>query len=265
MLVTSFAAIIASLIYFYASLVLWNRLQSKDSKAIDWPRNRFLLYILFAAILQFFSFANSLLNGQVIMLGLGTVLSLITWLSVVSLLITNLKQTTENLGVFIFPLAGLSSILTFMPGQSAGLPLELGLHVILSISAYSILGLAGAQAILYSIQEKRFQQKKLTTLFKALPPLQVMEATMIQFVTIGFIILSMALITGAYFIEDMFAQHLIHKTFFAILAWVMYGLFLLGNNRFGWRGQIATKFTIWAYFLLVLSYIGTETILIYIN
>ena len=140
----------------------------------------------------------------------------------------------------------------------------MGIHIILSIGAYSILGLAAAQAILYASQERKFQQKKLTTLFKALPPLQVMENTMIQFISFGFILLTLSLTTGMYFIENMFAQHLIHKTFFAILAWIIYGVFLIGHFRFGWRGQVATKFTIWAYILLILSYIGTELILIFL-
>ncbi|HHT01012.1 MAG TPA: cytochrome C biogenesis protein, partial [Thiomicrospira sp.] len=81
---------------------------------------------------------------------------------------------------------------------------------------------------------------------------------------IGFILLTFALISGAFFVENLFEQHLIHKTFFAILAWFVYGLFLFGQAKYGWRGQTAARFTIWAYFLLILSYIGTTIILQFI-
>jgi len=243
---------------------LLNRLRSKNTRAESWPRNRFLVYVLIAATLQLISFSSSLINGDLIMLSLGTTLSLITWLAVMSLLSTNLKQSTENLGIFIFPLAALTAIPTLFETTENGISLSLGSHILLSISAYSILGLAAAQAFLYSTQERKFRQKKLTTLLKSLPPLQVMETIMMQFVTIGFVILSLSLISGIYFLDNIFAQHLVHKTFFAILAWLAYGTFLIGHYKFGWRGQTATKFTTWAYFLLIVSYIGTELILVYL-
>ncbi len=264
MAITAVGAIVSSLLYFYISYILWNRFLSKNATSIDWARNRFLLYALIAVSFQLISFSSTLFSNDLIMLDLGNSLSLISWLAVLALLASNFKQHTENLGIFIFPLAAFTSVLTFIPNNSAGIPLELGIHIILSIGAYSILGLAAAQAILYASQERKFQQKELTTLFKALPPLQVMENTMIQFISFGFILLTLSLTTGMYFIENMFAQHLIHKTFFAILAWIIYGVFLIGHFRFGWRGQVATKFTIWAYILLILSYIGTELILIFL-
>jgi ABC-type uncharacterized transport system permease subunit len=264
MLIGTVAAIVSSLLYFYISYILWNKLASTNSASIAWSRSRFLWYVIIAATLQLVSFSGFLVNTQFINLDLSIVLSLITWLSVITLLTTNLKQSTENLGIFIFPFAGLTTILIFLPSETEIITIELASHVLLSIGAYSIMGLASAQAILYSVQEKKFRQKKLTTLFKSLPPLQVMESIMIQFLAIGFILLTLSLITGFIFLEDMFAQHLVHKTFFAILSWLVYGIFLTGHYKFGWRGQIATKFTIWAYFLLVISYIGTQIILMYI-
>ena len=264
MVITILAAVLSSLLYLYISYILLNRLRSTNASAGTWPRNRFLGYALLAATLQLISFSSSLLSDNLIMLSLGTSLSLITWIAVMALLSTSLKLSTENLGIFIFPLAALTVIPTLFEQAESELSISLGSHILLSISAYSILGLAAAQAILYSIQERKFQQRKLTTLFKALPPLQVMEKTMIQFIVIGFVILTLSLVTGAYFLDNLFAQQLVHKTFFAILAWLTYGIFLVGHYQFGWRGQTATKFTIWAYFLLIVSYIGTELILVYI-
>ncbi len=261
----AFLATLASGLYFYTSYILWNRFQSQGSSQRVWPRQRFLLYIAIAAALQLFSFVGSLVQGGVILFNLGTSLSLISWTAVMALLIATLKYPTENLGIFILPLAGLSTLLIFGHTATKGIPLEIGLHILLSIGAYSILGLAAAQAFLYAIQEKRFQQKKLTTIFKNLPPLQVMECMMILLLNIGFILLSLSLLSGIIFIEDMFAQHLVHKTFFAILAWLIYGTFLLGHYKKGWRGQVAARFTFWAYLMLIISYIGTELVLTQVN
>lgn len=258
---TILLAISSSLIYFYTTYMLWRRFSSENAVTL-WPRSIFLTLIVVAAIFQFFSFAGGLYADGMILFSFGTSLSLISWLAVVSLLATNLNHTTENLGIFIFPIAGITAVMPFITTEIHPLPTELGSHVLISVSAYSIMGLATAQAILYSAQERRFRKKELTTLFSNLPPLQVMEKILVQLVMTGFILLSLALVSGAFFMEDMFAQHLIHKTFFAILAWFTYGVFLVGHFRFGWRGQKAAYYTIWAYFLLILSYIGTEIVLL---
>jgi len=123
------------------------------------------------------------------------------------------------------------------------------------------LGIATAQALLYSVQEKRFSKRQLSNLMRALPPLQIMEELMFKFLIIGYIFLSFALLSGVFFLEDIFAQHLVHKTFFAVISWVLYGVLLTGRFQYGWRGQKAVRYTIWAYSLLVISFIGTELVL----
>jgi len=135
----------------------------------------------------------------------------------------------------------LSTLLGLDPSDMMTVSFSMGSHILLSIFAYSVLTLATAQGILYGIQEKRFQQRKLTNLFKALPPLQVMEKTLIQLILMGFILLS-----------------------FALLSWLTYATFLWGHFKKGWRGQKAAKYIIWAYLFLLLSYIGTQMILSFI-
>lgn len=252
------AALISSLLYFYATRILWNRFLSHGESDTDFNRNKLLAIVVTATLLHFLSFAGQLFDNGQILFGFGIGLSLISWIGVTTLLVTNINKSTENLGIFIFPLAGITTLLPFAENSAHALPIELGSHVLISITAYSVMGLAAAQAILYSIQERRFQKRQLTIVFKNLPPLQIMERILIQLVMIGFIFLSFALMSGFFFLEDIFAQHLVHKTFFAILSWITYGTLLVGHFRFGWRGQKAARFTIWAYVLLILSYIGTE-------
>ena len=258
MILSGFSALLASMLYLFASFLLWRRIQTKPNQA---TRQRVLNVSLIAVLLHLFALSATLHDGTQILFGFGNSLSLIALLASSILLLTNINKATETLGIFIFPLAALTTLLPFALNDSHPLPYELGSHVLISISAYSIMGLATAQAVLYSVQERRFRTKQLSTVFKALPPLQVMEKTLIQLVIIGFILLSFALLSGAFFIEDMFAQQLVHKTFFAILAWLVYAIFLVGRVKRGWRGQKAAKYSIIAYALLILSYVGTQTIL----
>ena len=47
----------------------------------------------------------------------------------------------------------------------------------------------------------------------------------------------------------------------AIIAWIVFGVLLLGRFRFGWRGRQALRWTFAGYTLLGLSYFGSKLIL----
>ncbi|BCN92815.1 cytochrome c assembly protein [Thiomicrorhabdus immobilis] len=261
MLSTGIIAVLASLLYFYASAIIWQKIQSPTQTDI---RPKIIKIIFVAVLLHAYSLSDTLWLHSSIFFHIGNGLSMVAVLASAILLVTHLNKPTETLGIFIYPLAALSTLIPLAMTSPIQLPIELGSHVLISVAAYSIMGIATAQAILYGVQERNFKAKRLTKLMKALPPLQVMESTLLQLVKIGFIFLTFALISGAFFVENLFEQHLIHKTFFAILAWLVYGLFLFGQAKYGWRGQTAARYTIWAYFLLILSYLGTTIVLQYV-
>jgi len=261
MILSGIAALIASFLYLYGIGFLYRRIRSQQTNSF---RPQLLKVTGLAAFFHFLSFIGTLFQADSIHISLPLSISVIAWGAVVTLLLTNINKNTGMLGIFILPVALLSTLLGLDPSDMMTVSFSMGSHILLSIFAYSVLTLATAQGILYGIQEKRFQQRKLTNLFKALPPLQVMEKTLIQLILMGFILLSFALLTGFFFIDDIFAQHLVHKTFFAILSWLTYATFLWGHFKKGWRGQKAAKYIIWAYLFLLLSYIGTQMILSFI-
>ncbi len=258
MFISGFSALLASLLYLYASRLIWQKIQSDTELNI---RSRVMKIAILATLMHTFALSTTLWSHEAIHFNMGNGLSLVALLGSAILLTTCINKNTVTLGIFVYPLAAITVLLPLFMTKATPLPFTLGTHVLISIAAYSIMGIATAQAILYGIQEHRFRTKQLSTLMKALPPLQIMEKTLIQLVVIGFIFLSFALLSGVFFIEDLFAQHLIHKTFLAILSWFVYGAFLFGHFKYGWRGRKAARYTIWAYFLLVLSFLGTSFIL----
>jgi ABC-type uncharacterized transport system permease subunit len=259
MFISVLSALLASLLYLLAGRLIWKKIQGSTDLNI---RPNVIKLALMATLVHAFALSTTLWGvNNVIHFNMGNGLSLVALLGSAILLVTCINKNTEILGIFVYPLAALTVLLPLFMNSFTPLPFTLGVHVLISIAAYSIMGIATAQAILYGRQEYLFRKKKLSRLMKALPPLQVMENTLIQLVIIGFIFLSFALLSGAFFIEDLFAQHLIHKTFLAILSWLVYGAFLFGHFKYGWRGRKAARYTIWAYFLLVLSFIGTSMIL----
>ena len=88
-----------------------------------------------------------------------------------------------------------------------------------------------------------------------------MEQLLFQLSGLGFVLLTMALVSGALFIENLTAQHLIHKTVLSVCAWVVFGLLLWGRWQFGWRGRTAVRLTFAGSVVLLLAYFGSKLVL----
>src|SRR5690606_12958125 len=131
---------------------------------------------------------------------------------------------------------GLFSHSTLEPVAHLSLPI--GAHIVLSILAYSLLTLASLQALLLAVQNCRLKHTHLKSGWNEfLPPLEVMEALLFEILWAGFALLTLSIITGLLFFDDLFAQHLAHKMFFSILAWFFYVILLWGHQVKGWRGS----------------------------
>lgn len=141
------------------------------------------------------------------------------------------------------------------------IPKGLVAHVVLSITAYTLVTLAGSQAILVYVQNYHLKHRHLRHLLKFLPPLQTMESMLFDLVVTGWLALTVAIGSGFMFVDNLFAQHLAHKTFFSVSAWFVFGLLLAGRWLWGWRGLIAVRWTLGGLILLMIGYFGTQVIL----
>ena len=141
------------------------------------------------------------------------------------------------------------------------LPMGLRIHILLSISAYSLLMIGTLQALLLALQDKFIKSKQISKVIDILPPLQIMEQLLIQIIVIGFFLLSLSLATGIMFIDNLFEQHLIHKTTLSILAWVIYAILLWGHWSLGWRGRRITRWILVGFIVLILAYTGSKFVL----
>jgi ABC-type uncharacterized transport system permease subunit len=88
-----------------------------------------------------------------------------------------------------------------------------------------------------------------------------MESLLFQMLAAGVAFLTISLISGFIFIEDLFAQHLVHKTVLSILAWIIFSGLLVGRSRYGWRGSTAIKWTLIGFVSLLLAYFGSKMVL----
>lgn len=141
---------------------------------------------------------------------------------------------------------------------------ELTAHIILSTAAYALLAVAAALAVALALLDRRLHRRKPLGWLSMLPPLETLEGGMFQALSAGFAVLTLALFSGFFFVDDLFAQDLSRKTIFACLAWVVFGILLFGRWRFGWRGRTALRWTLSGFVLLVLAYFGSKFVLEFI-
>ena len=113
-------------------------------------------------------------------------------------------------------------------------------HIILSILAYSTLSIAAAQALVLTVQDRMLRQHRLRGLPNYMPPLQTMESMLFELITMSFVLLSGAILTGILYVDNLLAQHLVHKTVFSIMAWVFLGILIGG--RMALAGAAAPPF-----------------------
>ena len=198
-------------------------------------------------------------------LGLFNAFSMVAFAIIAILLLSSLTKPVENLGIILLPMAALTLIMQLrFPGiqlLSAHAGWGLKLHVLISILAYSLLTLASVQAILLAVLDKRLRTHRTGTFVRAMPPLQTMESLLFEMIAVGFILLSAALLTCIIYLEDVFAQHLVHKTALSILSWVFFGILLWGRFQFGWRGKTAIRWTLGGFATLMLAYFGSKFVL----
>jgi ABC-type uncharacterized transport system permease subunit len=135
------------------------------------------------------------------------------------------------------------------------------LHISSSILAYAVLTLAAVQSALLALQDHQLKHRHTRGIVQILPPLQLMESMLFELLWIGVSLLTIAILSGFVFIDDIFAQSLVHKTVLTIIAWVLFSVLLWGHYQLGWRSQTAVRFTLAGFFLLMLAFFGSKLVL----
>jgi len=218
-----------------------------------------------AVFLHFSYIFNLFLQQNNLNFSLSNTASIISSLVALLLLLATINKPVEKLGLAIFPLASIVLLITLsFPEQDHDLAInnwQMSIHILSSIIAFSLLNIAALQAILLAIQEQQLRNHPPKRFIQTLPSLQTMEALLFQMIATGILFLTLSLFSGFIFIEDLFGQHLAHKTILAIIAWITFSSLLIGRIKYGWRGHTAVKWTLAGFSLLLLAYFGSKFVL----
>lgn len=198
-------------------------------------------------------------------IGIFPMIALMSLAIVAIVLASSLRRPVESLFILIFPFAAIA-ILVALSQEGSYAPrtdLDRGIvtHILLSITAYGLLTVAAFQAALLSFGDYEMKHRNLGVL-RRLPPLQTMESLMFELIWFGLVFLSFSIATGFVFLDaGLNEDGLIHHTVITLAAWSVFAILLWGRHQWGWRGALASRWTLAGFALLVIGYFGSKLVL----
>lgn len=258
--------LIALMLYTVAGIYLFCKLV----KQLPWHKPSLVILIGGAIMFQGLALYKGIITTTGINLSIYNAQGLILF-SVNSLVfISSLRKPLHSLFILLFPLSIISIAISMllMPTDNTyhastfnHLTMGVGLHIVLSIIAYSLLFAAVLQALLLNWQNNCLKSKHIPIIMKYLPPLQTMETLLFELLWAGMILLTLGMIAGVLYIDNIFAQHLVHKTALSAIAWLIFAILLWGRGRLGWRGAYAIRWVLGGFCALMLAYFGSKLVL----
>ncbi|HEX9174186.1 MAG TPA: cytochrome c biogenesis protein CcsA [Telluria sp.] len=205
-------------------------------------------------------------------IGFAIMLSAALWVSVAAYWVENRNFSLDSMRRLVMPCAAAAAVLPMLfPGsvlQLQGQSSAFGWHIAVAILAYSTLTIAAFHAVLMALQETRLHTRTagsawLGGALDQLPALLTMEKLLFRLIGIGFVLLSLTVLSGIVFSEQLFgiAMRWDHKSVFALLSWLLFAALLAGRYWRGWRGKMALRFTLAGFATLALAYVGSRFVL----
>lgn len=236
-------------------------LKTLQGKTKGWLTNVFVFFgLLFHAGLIY---QTTFLTG--IDLNFANSLLITSWIGVLLYLLINASNHYKGFEFFtLLPAIFTLFINPFMSGHNylhETFSTMAILHIVFALLGYSFLAFGALFSIFLLYIEKNVRTKKINTkMFSSDTSILQLEKNLFRIYWLGFLLLTITLISGSFFSDEIFHTTLIlnHKLIFSVCAWIIYAILLLGRILFGWRGKKAIKFSLMAFILLFLAYFGSK-------
>ena len=199
-----------------------------------------------------------------ITLSLGNTASFIGLLLALTALLIGIQPMLRGLASGMLALAGIAAVFTGwapVPPADTAVTWQIEVHILISLFAYGLLTVGAIVAVYAVVQDQRLRAGRLSPVNQLFAPLETNERLLYGIAAAGFLALLLAVFSGFVFVDDLFAQHLVHKTVLSLLALLLFGILLAGRQFAGWRGRRAVSLYLWGFVTLGLAYFGSRYIL----
>ncbi|TAN40560.1 MAG: c-type cytochrome biogenesis protein CcsB [Nitrospirae bacterium] len=207
--------------------------------------------------------------GHIPIAGLHGASSFFCWCIILLFLFLEYRYSIGLLGSFIMPM-----VLVLML-SSAVLPRKIeqlspvlqsywfGIHTVLAFTGDAAFALAFGVGIMYLLQEHFVKSKHLGGLFHRLPSLQTLDEINYRLITIGWPLLTLAIITGVIWAESAWGTYWRWdpKEVWSLITWFIYAAVLHVRLIAGWRGRRAAILSIVGFCAVLFTFFGVNLIM----
>jgi ABC-type uncharacterized transport system permease subunit len=244
----------------------WARWPRGDAPAAP-RRNAGQVLLALALVLHGIAIYHAIVRPDGLDLSFVNALSLVAGLAVLAAWLTGVLRTLPGVAAVVLPVAAVCALLPPLAASPHRLPFAgepwAAAHIAVALCAYALFVVVALQALVMTGLEKRLHRGLPEQPARAPTPLLTLERYMFRLLGIGFVLLTMTLVSGILFSEQLFGKPvpLTHKNVFSVAGWLAFAVLLFGRWRYGWRGRTALKWILGATLLLVLGYLGSKFVL----
>ncbi len=191
------------------------------------------------------------------------------WAIILLYLIVEFKTKNRSPGVFTTPVAFLIMVYASYGGMESRItPLIPALksnwliaHVVTCFVGYGAFALAFSLSIMYLIKQRKDNSN--TSILNIIPPVYILDELTYQIIAIGFVMLTLGIITGAVWAHYAWGRYWgwDPKETWSLITWLIYGAFLHGRYVRGWRGRLLAVLSIVGFLSVIFTYLGVNLLL----
>ncbi len=235
------------------------------------PASKIALYLAVAGFL--FHTVNIIMRyisvGHIPVTTMHESASFFSWCLLILFLFHEFRYKLGLLSSFIIPIVFLLMLSSaIFPREMKALSPVLqsywfGIHVIFAFLGDAAFAMACGIGIMYLLQERYVKSKHLGGLFQKLPSLQTLDDINYHLITLGFPLLTLAMITGVIWANSAWGTYWRWdpKEVWSLITWLIYALVLHLRLSIGWRGKKAAILSIVGFVIVIFTFFGVSLIL----
>ncbi|MDR0587533.1 MAG: cytochrome c biogenesis protein CcsA [Burkholderiales bacterium] len=259
--------LLVSMLYAAGAAARWWTSHRNNAEQPDKPASPLIFIVAVVTLsLHVFSLMRSIIAPDGINFSVGNAASLVAFLCVVVAWASGLMRALSQFSTGLLGMAAVAAIMpAIFPGEHRFMyetQSGMALHIAVAFLAYALFFVAALLALAMASIEKRLRYDFSDQKSGRTPPLLTLERYLFRLILLGFLFLTMTVISGVFFSEIIFGQpfQFTHKTALTMASWVIFGVFLFGHWRFGWRGRRAFYWILTGTAVLLLAYLGYKFI-----
>lgn len=179
----------------------------------------------------------------------------------------------KTAGLFVIPVVWilLAFVAVEMPvSQRAITPLMpalksnwLSVHVATAILSYGAFTLSFGLALMYLLKERLGKRAGATGFIDNLPGIDHLDELSYRFITFGFFLLSLVIVSGAIWAEQAWGSYWSWdpKETWSLITWLIYGACLHARHTYGWRGRRSLVLAVFGFAAVLFTFFGVNYLL----